>query len=42
MRAVIYEQFGGPEVLTMIEMPEPSPGPEEVQVRVLAVAVDFI
>ena len=42
MRAVIYEQFGGPDVLTMIEIPEPSPDHDEVQVRVLAVAVDFI
>ncbi len=33
-RAVIYESFGGPEVLDLKDVPEPHAGPEEVRVRV--------
>jgi NADPH:quinone reductase-like Zn-dependent oxidoreductase len=33
-RAVIYEAFGGPEVLELREVPEPHAGPGEVRVRV--------
>lgn len=33
-RAVIYEAFGGPEVLQVREVPEPHAGPGEVRVRV--------
>jgi NADPH:quinone reductase-like Zn-dependent oxidoreductase len=33
-RAVIYETFGGPEVLELREVPEPHAGPGEVRVRV--------
>jgi NADPH:quinone reductase-like Zn-dependent oxidoreductase len=33
-RAVIYEKFGGPEVLELREVPEPHAGPGEVRVRV--------
>ncbi|MFJ3957057.1 NADP-dependent oxidoreductase [Arthrobacter sp. NPDC090010] len=43
-RAVRYEQFGGPEVLDIAEVPEPHPGPGEVRVRVTAAGlnpVDF-
>ena len=36
-RAVIYETFGGPEVLELREVPEPHAGPGEVRVRVAAV-----
>ena len=35
-RAVIYESFGGPEVLELREVPEPHAGPGEVRVRVTA------
>ena len=35
-RAVIYERFGGPEVLELREVPEPHAGPGEVRVRVTA------
>ena len=35
-RAVIYETFGGPEVLELREVPEPHAGPGEVRVRVAA------
>lgn len=33
-RAVVYESFGGPEVLELRERPEPHAGPGEVRVRV--------
>ncbi|MGH7641179.1 MAG: NADPH:quinone reductase [Candidatus Dormibacteria bacterium] len=34
MRAVVYERFGGPEVLQLVEREEPQPGPGEVLVQV--------
>ncbi|HEY3501955.1 MAG TPA: NADP-dependent oxidoreductase [Actinocatenispora sp.] len=36
-RAVVYETFGGPEVLELRDVPEPHAGPGEVRVRVTAV-----
>jgi len=39
-RAVIYEKFGGPEVLELRELPEPHAGPGEVRVRVAAVGLN--
>ncbi len=42
MRAVVHYEFGGPDVLRCEEVPSPEPGPGEVLVRVLAVAVDYI
>ena len=42
MRAVVYDEVGGPEVLHLAEAPTPEPAEDEVLVRVLAVAVDFI
>ncbi|MFK0291880.1 NADP-dependent oxidoreductase [Streptomyces sp. NPDC090442] len=33
-RAVVYDNFGGPEVLELREVPEPHAGPGEVRVRV--------
>jgi NADPH:quinone reductase-like Zn-dependent oxidoreductase len=39
-RAVIYERFGGPEVLDVVEAPEPHAGPGEVRVRVKAVGLN--
>jgi NADPH:quinone reductase-like Zn-dependent oxidoreductase len=36
-RAVIYEKFGGPEVLELQDVPEPHAGPGEIRVRVAAV-----
>ncbi|MFI5717705.1 NADP-dependent oxidoreductase [Nocardia sp. NPDC051750] len=35
-RAVVYETFGGPEVLELREVPEPHAGPGEIRVRVTA------
>jgi NADPH2:quinone reductase len=34
MRAVVYSQTGGPDVLRLVERPMPDPGPGEVRVRV--------
>jgi NADPH:quinone reductase-like Zn-dependent oxidoreductase len=39
-RAVIYEKFGGPEVLQLQEVPEPHAGSGEVRVRVAAVGLN--
>jgi NADPH:quinone reductase len=42
MRAVIVEQPGGPEVLTVVERDTPQPGPGEALVEVAAGGVNFI
>lgn len=39
MQAVTFREFGPPEVLRVVEMPTPTPGPGEVLVRVAAVSV---
>ena len=39
-RAVIYETFGGPEVLELRDVPEPYAGPGEVRVRVTAAGLN--
>jgi NADPH:quinone reductase-like Zn-dependent oxidoreductase len=39
-RAVIYETFGGPEVLRLREVAEPHAGPGEVRVRVAAAGLN--
>ena len=39
-RAVVYEKFGGPEVLELREVPEPHAGPGEVRVRVAAAGLN--
>lgn len=39
-RAVIYETFGGPDVLELREVPEPHAGPSEVRVRVAAIGLN--
>ncbi|WP_208029110.1 NAD(P)H-quinone oxidoreductase [Rhabdothermincola sediminis] len=40
MRAVVLECYGGPDVLTVREVPDPVPGPEEVVVEVVATALN--
>ena len=40
MQAIVLEEHGGPEVLTLGEAPDPVPGPEEVLVGVTATAVN--
>ncbi|GHH66575.1 quinone oxidoreductase [Streptosporangium violaceochromogenes] len=42
MRAVVVSATGGPEVLTLTELPDPEPGPGEVLVDVAAAGVNFI
>jgi NADPH:quinone reductase-like Zn-dependent oxidoreductase len=41
MKRVVVEEFGGPEVLRVVEGEDPRPGPGEVCVRVLAAGVSF-
>lgn len=40
MRAVVLDSHGGPEVMTIREVPDPVPGPEEVVVQVAATALN--
>ncbi len=40
MRAIVLEDHGGPEVLTLRDVPDPEPGPEEVVVDVVATALN--
>jgi NADPH:quinone reductase-like Zn-dependent oxidoreductase len=42
MRSVVVEQFGGPEVLSVVELPEPELGPRDVRVQVAASSVNAI
>lgn len=39
MLVIGMQEFGGPEVLTVHELPDPHPGPGEVRIRVRAAAV---
>lgn len=40
MRAIVLESHGGPEVLTMREVPDAVAGPDEVVVRIAATAIN--
>ena len=40
MKAVAYDTHGGPEVLRVVDVPDPEPGPVDVVVRVRATAVN--
>ena len=42
MRAIVIRQHGGPEVLGVSEVPDPTPGPGEVVVRVRACALNHL
>ncbi|MFF7158613.1 zinc-binding dehydrogenase [Streptomyces sp. NPDC008139] len=41
MRAIVFEQYGGPEVLRLADVPRPSPGPGEVTIDVAWAGVNF-
>jgi NADPH2:quinone reductase len=41
MRAIQFTRFGGPEVLTVAEVPEPVPGPGQLLVEVAAAGVNY-
>jgi NADPH:quinone reductase-like Zn-dependent oxidoreductase len=41
MRQVVITRFGGPEVFETRERPDPSPGDEEIRIRVRAIGVNF-
>ena len=42
MKAIRIESHGGPEVLRLVEGPDPSPGDGEILVRVEAAGLNFI
>lgn len=42
MKAVVASQYGGPEVLSFKDVPDPSPGPGEVLVQVAAASINPI
>jgi NADPH2:quinone reductase len=42
MRQVQIDQFGGPEVLRLVEVPDPQPGPGQVVVRTVAAGITFV
>lgn len=41
MQALVFEQFGGPEVLHVRELPDPVPAANEVLVRTRAIGLNF-
>jgi NADPH2:quinone reductase len=42
MKAIQVDEVGGPEVLTLAEVPRPEPGPGQVLVEIAAVGVNFV
>ena len=42
MRAIQASAAGGPDVLELVDLPDPTPEPDEVVVRVVAAGVNFI
>lgn len=40
MRAIAYSRFGGPDVLELVDLPDPKVGPDSVLVRVRATSVN--
>ncbi|PXX56502.1 NADPH:quinone reductase-like Zn-dependent oxidoreductase [Nocardia tenerifensis] len=41
MKAVVYDRYGGPEVLSIAEIPRPSPGPKQVLLQVHATSINL-
>ena len=42
MRAIQAQRAGGPEVLELVDLPDPTPGPGEVLVKTAAAGINFI
>ena len=42
MKAIQIDQTGGPEVLRLADIPDPTPGPGQVVVRLSAIGVNFV
>jgi NADPH:quinone reductase len=42
MRAIRVDTFGGPEVLRLVETPQPAPGPGEALIQHSAIGVNFV
>src|SRR5947199_424418 len=42
MKAVQFVKYGGPEVLQAYDVPEPTPGPEDVLIQVKATTVNHL
>ncbi len=42
MKAAVFSEFGGPEVVQLGEVPTPEPGPGEVRIRVEAAAMNHL
>jgi len=40
MRAVRFSRFGGPEVLEIVDLPDPRPGAGEIRVKVRAAGIN--
>jgi NADPH:quinone reductase-like Zn-dependent oxidoreductase len=40
MKAVRFSRFGGPEVLEIVDLPDPHPGPDQVRIAVRAAGVN--
>lgn len=40
MRAVVIEEYGGPDVLRVTDVPDPHPGPDEILVQVAHTAIN--
>jgi len=41
MKAILCEQWGGPETLRLADIPLPEPGPGQVRIRIAAAGVNF-
>src|SRR2546427_704220 len=41
MRAIQISRNGGPEVLEMVDLPEPTPGPDQLLVDVAAAGINY-
>jgi NADPH:quinone reductase-like Zn-dependent oxidoreductase len=42
MKAAVFSEFGGPEVVRVADVPAPEPGPGQVRIRVRAVALNHL